>query len=105
MEWANFVLSVGFVLARTVKIVLVAAFFIGRLDSPFLAPGVGKLGGLVLDNYPHVHLKAVLATEVRSSEGRRARFLGALFLTQPSLPRHDNRLIGTLIWSSWVCCT
>jgi hypothetical protein len=42
LEWANFVLSVGFILARALKLVIATSFFIGRIDTPFLAPRVGR---------------------------------------------------------------
>ena len=44
LEWANFALSVGFVFARMVKLLVAAGMSIGRIDTPFLAPGVGRIG-------------------------------------------------------------
>ena len=64
LEWANFALSVGFVFARMVKLLIAAGMSIGRIDTPFLAPGVGRIGPIELDNSPTVHLKDMLSHEV-----------------------------------------
>ncbi|CAB9521768.1 unknown protein [Seminavis robusta] len=63
LEWAVFALSVGFIFARMIKLMLAAGMSIGRIDTPFLAPGVGRIGALELDGYPMIHLKDVLSHE------------------------------------------
>jgi len=63
LEWANFALSAGFIFIRLIKLLLAAGASIGRIDTPFLAPGVGQIGRIALDNYPNVHLKDVLSQE------------------------------------------
>jgi hypothetical protein len=63
LEWSNFALSAGFVIVRVLKLLLAASFSIGRIDRPFLAPGVGRVANMELDNYPGVHLKDLLAQE------------------------------------------
>ena len=63
LEWANFALSVGFIFVRMVKLLLVAGFSVGRIDRPFLADGVGRLGGLEVDNFPTIHLRDALSHE------------------------------------------
>lgn len=63
LEWANFSLSAGFVVARTVKLLLVAAFSVGRIDQPFLAEGIGFVGPIELDGYPTIHMRDVLLNE------------------------------------------
>jgi hypothetical protein len=63
LEWANFPLSVGFILIRMIKLVIAACLFIGRIDTPFLAARVGQLGGFELDNYPTVFMKDLLQHE------------------------------------------
>lgn len=65
LEWGNFALSAGYVLARSIKLMLAAATFIGRIDTPFLAHNVGRIGPLELDNYPMMHMKDALSHEVR----------------------------------------
>jgi hypothetical protein len=47
-------------LARTVQLLMVTAFYLGRLDTPVLAPGVGQVGPLVLDSYPIIFRKDLL---------------------------------------------
>lgn len=63
LEWANFPLSVAFILTRMIKLVIAACLFIGRIDTPFLAARVGQLGGFELDNYPTVFMKDLLQHE------------------------------------------
>ena len=45
------------------KLLITAALFVGRIDTPFLAPGVGAVGNLEPDNYPTIFLKDVLSHE------------------------------------------
>lgn len=63
LEWANYALSVGFVFVRMVKLLIVAGFSIGRIDTPFLAKGVGQIGPLELDPFPTIHLRDILMHE------------------------------------------
>jgi hypothetical protein len=63
LEWANFALSVGFILVRVIKLVISALMFIGRIDTPFLAPKVGQIGPIELDNYPTIFMKDLLQHE------------------------------------------
>ena len=37
---------------RVVKLILISAFYIGLLDTPLFAPGVGNIGPFQLDNHP-----------------------------------------------------
>jgi len=46
-----------------IKLLLAAATCIGRIDRPFLAKGIGRVGPLELDNYPIVHTKDLLSHE------------------------------------------
>ena len=65
LEWANFALSAAYIFVRAIKILLASLMFIGRIDTPFLAHNVGRIGPIELDNYPIVHMKDVLSHEVR----------------------------------------
>ena len=38
-------LTVGTMLVRFVKLILVTAFYVGRIDTPVLADGVGNVAG------------------------------------------------------------
>lgn len=44
--------SVGTVTLRFVKLILVTAMYVGRIDQPMLAPGVGYIGPMNLDSDP-----------------------------------------------------
>ena len=48
---------------RMIKLLLAAAASVGRIDRPFLAPGIGRVGPIELDNYPIVHTKDILSHE------------------------------------------
>ena len=52
MECWNLALTVVSMLQRLIKLLLVSAFYVGRLDTPLLAKGVGNLGPVPLDDYP-----------------------------------------------------
>jgi hypothetical protein len=57
-------LSSGYIVARVVKLLLVAIFYIGRIDTPLLAPGVGWLfNRLPLDAFPIAFRKDLLSHE------------------------------------------
>ena len=62
-EWANFALSAGFVTVRMLKLLAVSALSVGRVDSPFLAPGVGDFSFVSFDPMPSIHLRCVIAQE------------------------------------------
>jgi hypothetical protein len=53
--------SVGTTLARAVKLVLIACLYIGRVDTPLLARGVGV--GPLMDRYPNIFRQDILALE------------------------------------------
>lgn len=61
LECAMFALSVWLVLVRVVKLLFTAILYVGRIDSFFLAQGVGELQlgkvDIKLDNYPFVFMK------------------------------------------------
>ena len=59
-ECASFALSITFSLVRLAKVVLTTTFLLGRVDIPFLAPGVGELGRLKLDRTPHIFVLDLL---------------------------------------------
>jgi len=45
------------------KLLITAALYVGRIDTPLLAPGIGQVGQLELDSYPSIFLKDVLSHE------------------------------------------
>ena len=58
LDWANFALSIGFVVARIVKLMVAAFLFVGKIDTPLLVPGVS-----FLDKIPEIFLKDILLHE------------------------------------------
>ena len=65
-EAAWIALSVLFVAVRVVKLTIVAALQIGRIDVPFLAEGVGDIGGFRLDRFPSIFRQDILAHEAHN---------------------------------------
>ena len=56
-------LSAGTMTARTVKLLVVTFFYLGRIDTPMLAPGVGQIGSTNLDPAPNAFRKDLLVHE------------------------------------------
>jgi len=52
MECWNLALTILSMVQRLVKLMLVTAFYVGRLDTPMLARGVGNIGPVPLDDFP-----------------------------------------------------
>jgi len=64
LEAATFGLSVGFIFMRAIKLLLAAGMWIGKIDRPFLASGVGNLWGYFeLDGYPSIFQRDILSHE------------------------------------------
>jgi hypothetical protein len=95
MEWANFALSVGFVFVRMIKLLLVTSFSIGRIDTPFLARGMGEIGPVELDAFPTIHLRDILSHEAHRHPYMET--LGSMYLMKL---RHGKRF-GTSAGSCW----
>jgi len=62
-ECWHLALTAGFILARAVKIILIAILFLGRFDRPFLSEGVGTIGPINLDNFPYIFRKDLLSVD------------------------------------------
>lgn len=52
-----------FIIIRALKIIAVVTWNIGRIDRPMLAKGVGEFGPIVLDNFPSIFEKDLLAID------------------------------------------
>lgn len=63
LEVWNVGLAVGFVAARAIKIIMIAVFFLARIDTPILAPGVGHIGPVELDGFNTAFRKDMLLHE------------------------------------------
>lgn len=92
LECWHVALTIGYMIARVVKIMLCAAFYIGRVDTPILAEGgVGDK----LDKFPHVYRKELL-----SAEAHRHPYierLGFMYLMKLRYGDDFGRLSGS-IW-------
>jgi hypothetical protein len=53
LECWNLGLSSGYIMIRSAKLILFTILYLGRIDTPFLAPGIGWVSNeMPLDNYP-----------------------------------------------------
>ena len=93
LEWASFALSSGFIFVRMVKLLLAAGFSIGRIDRPFLAPGVGQIGPIELDNFPTIFLRDILAHEAHRHPY--LELLGTMYLTKLRYGKHFGKAAGS----------
>ena len=107
MEVWNLALSVGFIVARTLKFFFVSIWFIPRLDTPFLAEGNGRIGGTEIDRYPQVFRKDLLMHEAHRHPY--IERLGLMFLLKLQLgdrfgrAAHSRwRLLLTLSLMPWM---
>lgn len=83
-------LSILFVALRAIKLTVVAALQIGRVDIPFLADGVGVYGGFMLDRFPIIFRQDILAHEAHSHPF--IERLGRLYLLKI---RHGEQFAST----------
>lgn len=70
LECWNLGLTTGYILGRSVKLVMLAIVYMGRIDTPFLADGVGWLFGarqVPLDSYPIAFRKELVSHEAVSA--------------------------------------
>ncbi len=62
-ECWHIAITSGYVVIRIVKLMIIVVIFIGRFDRPLLAAGIGEIGPIRLDNFPHVFKMDLLATD------------------------------------------
>lgn len=63
LEVWNIALTLGFVFIRSIKLILVSILYIARIDTPFLATGVGRFGPVELDSVSIAFEKDLLIHE------------------------------------------
>lgn len=63
LEVWNIALTLGFVFIRAIKLILVSILYIARIDTPFLATGVGRFGPIELDSVSIAFEKDLLIHE------------------------------------------
>jgi len=95
LECWHLALTVGFVAARAVKLLLITSLFIGRIDQPFLAEGIGMLGPINLDILPSIFRKDLLSTDAH-----RHPYIERLGLMYIMKLRHGNNF-GNRAGSIW----
>ena len=61
LECWNIGISNGFMLIRTCELFLIIACYLGRLDTPVLANGVGVIYNIAIDSYPITFRKDLLS--------------------------------------------
>uniref|UniRef100_A0A6U6DF33 Uncharacterized protein n=1 Tax=Odontella aurita TaxID=265563 RepID=A0A6U6DF33_9STRA len=105
LECANIAFTVLTALVRAGFLVAIAGLYIGRMDTPLLAPGVGV--GSLRDKYPTIFRKEILAKEAHRHPY--VEVLGKMFLMKL---RHGERfcsragccfrLVFTLALMPWL---
>jgi len=95
LECANLALSVGFVFLRAIRFIVSGVLFIGRIDTPFLASGVGRIGNFELDHYPTIFTKDLLAQEAHGHPY--IDLLGVMYLMKLRYGEH----FGSRAGSTW----
>ena len=60
--WNSAVMS-GFALIRVTKLFIVILLYVGRVDRPILADGVGDIGPLSMDYWPEIFKQDLLSVE------------------------------------------
>jgi hypothetical protein len=63
LEVWNIALTLGFVFIRFVKLILISVLYVARIDTPFLAPGVGRFGPVELNGVGICFAKDILIHE------------------------------------------
>lgn len=61
LEAWNIGISSGFMLIRMLELFFLTALYVGRLDTPVLASGVGVLNNIAIDSYPNTFRKDLLS--------------------------------------------
>jgi hypothetical protein len=95
LEVWNVALTLGFVFIRTITLILISTLYVARIDTPFLAPGVGRFGGVDMDTISIAFEKDLLI-----HEAHRHMFIerfGLLCL----LKLHAGSKFGTRAGSAW----
>ena len=95
LECWNIGLTAGYITVRTAMLFLVTIFYLGRIDTPILAPGVGQIGSIILDKSPIAYRQDLLSHEAHRHPWLER--LGALYLLKL---KHGNDF-GTRAGSCW----
>ena len=88
-------LTQGFVAFRSLRLLLTAILYVGRLDTPFLYDSVGQVGGFRIDREPYMFIIDILQHEAHRHPY--IETLGVMYLLK--LRHRDD--FCTLAGSSW----
>ena len=88
-------LTQGFVVFRMLRLLLTAAFYVGRLDSPFLYDSLGQVGGFRVDREPYM-----FQIDILQHEAHRHPYIETLGVMYLLNLRHRDSFC-TLAGSSW----
>jgi len=94
-ECWHLALAFGSVIARVGTLLFITFCYIGRIDQPFLAKGIGMLGSINLDNLP-----SVFRTDLLSVDAHRHPYIERLGLMYIMKLRHGNNF-GNRAGSIW----
>lgn len=75
------------------KLLITSALYVGRIDTPFLAPGVGRLGDLELDGYPAIFMKDILSHEAHRHPY--LELMGVMYLMKLRYGEHFGNRAGS----------
>ena len=95
IECWNLALTILSMLQRLIKVTVVAAFNVGRLDTPILAKGIGNIGPVQLDDYP-IHFRRDLLIH----EAHRHPYMERLGVMYMLKLRHGDNF-STRAGSAW----
>lgn len=88
-------LSVGYMTVRALILFSISVIFVGRVDTPVLAEGVGHIGPVVLDSYPITFRKDILLHEAHRHPY--IERLGAMYLMKIKFGNNFSSRAGA-IW-------
>lgn len=96
MECYSVAISIWFMVVRAIKALILGAMYIGRVDTPLFAEGVGMFGPIEVDNWPTVSRKEILIHEAHRHPYLET--LGYLYLMQL---RFKGERFATRQCSAW----
>ena len=92
-ECLNMGLTITMALSRAVILFLLSEFYVGRLDTPFVASGVGDFGWINLEPYNNWFLAAVFSVEAHNRHPY-VESLGVMYLMKLKYIENFNNQVG-----------
>jgi len=63
LECWNIALAIGYMVLRAFQLIMISAFYVGRIDTEVFAPGVGCIGPVPIDSIPNTFKRDILIHE------------------------------------------